>query len=359
MGFRSRKAAAVGVLMNTRGLTELVILNIGLAVGVLDKKLFTILVVMAIVTTVITEPLLRLVYPDKMLARDIAEAERLALGLVDAYRVLAVVPEGAEADETAGQLVDTGVALLGDETPSELVLTRFDPPAKRVEVGAGLSSELLAITATFGVSQGLVARAQAQGARAVARSQFSDDPARDLLAQTIAVEADAVLIRVGGLDGAGVKLAERLLGDVDCAVLLDVGGVAPAPDGAVVVLAGPGDDGLAALAQAVRLARPRHARIEVLDVGDRRDGRRLPGLVDRLRSAGIQATLRPATTDAWSVPAGDLLIAGLEGRRRGRGLADTVAAVAAAHDGATLLVRSAAEDRGESFYALIDHPVRV
>ena len=36
---------------------------------------------MAIFTTIITEPLLRLAYPDKLLARDVAEAERAALGL--------------------------------------------------------------------------------------------------------------------------------------------------------------------------------------------------------------------------------------------------------------------------------------
>ena len=67
--------------MNTRGLTELVVLNIGLAVGILDQQLFTVLVLMAIITTIMTEPLLRLVYPDRAVARDIVEAERAALGL--------------------------------------------------------------------------------------------------------------------------------------------------------------------------------------------------------------------------------------------------------------------------------------
>jgi hypothetical protein len=75
-----------------------------------------------------------------------------------------------------------------------------------------------------------------------------------------------------------------------------------------------------------------------------------------MQAVGIVASLRAVTTDAWNVSAGDLLVAGLEGRRRGRGLADTVAAVAAAHPGATLLVRSAGDDRGESFYALLEEP---
>jgi uncharacterized protein YidB (DUF937 family) len=251
------------------------------------------------------------------------------------------------------------VALLGAEQPSELVLTRFDRPVKKVEVGSGLSDELMAIAASFGASQDLVNRAAAGGAKAVARSQFSDDPARDLLAQAIAVEADAVLLPVHGDDEAGAKLAERLLANIDCAVVLDVGGTPPSEGGAVVVLGGPGDDGMAALAQAVRLCRGRGARLELLDVGDKREGRRLSGLLDRLRAAGLEASVRTASTSAWNVPAGDLLIAGLEGRRRGRGLAETAAAVTAAHAGATLLVRAAEGDRGESLYSMLDDAARV
>lgn len=50
-GLTWREAATVGALMNTRGATELVILNIGVALGVLDGTLFTIMVLMALVTT--------------------------------------------------------------------------------------------------------------------------------------------------------------------------------------------------------------------------------------------------------------------------------------------------------------------
>ncbi|MFI9819138.1 cation:proton antiporter [Streptomyces sp. NPDC052013] len=57
-GATGQEAAVLGVLMNARGLTELVILNVGLGLGVLDGQLFTAMVVMAIVTTVMTGPLL-------------------------------------------------------------------------------------------------------------------------------------------------------------------------------------------------------------------------------------------------------------------------------------------------------------
>jgi Kef-type K+ transport system membrane component KefB len=53
-----REATALGVLMNTRGLMELVVLNIGLDIGVIGPDLYTMMVIMAIVTTFLTTPLL-------------------------------------------------------------------------------------------------------------------------------------------------------------------------------------------------------------------------------------------------------------------------------------------------------------
>jgi Kef-type K+ transport system membrane component KefB len=57
-GVPPRDAIALGVLMNTRGLMELVILNIGLDLGVLSPALFSIMVLMAFATTLMTSPLL-------------------------------------------------------------------------------------------------------------------------------------------------------------------------------------------------------------------------------------------------------------------------------------------------------------
>ncbi len=51
----------LGTLMNTRGLVELIVLNVGLEIGILSPRLFTMLVIMAIVTTFITGPILVLV----------------------------------------------------------------------------------------------------------------------------------------------------------------------------------------------------------------------------------------------------------------------------------------------------------
>lgn len=57
-GMEWRSSLALGLLMNTRGLVELVVLNAGLELGILSSTLFTMMVIMALVTTFMTTPLL-------------------------------------------------------------------------------------------------------------------------------------------------------------------------------------------------------------------------------------------------------------------------------------------------------------
>jgi Kef-type K+ transport system membrane component KefB len=61
VGFGWRDSAALGILMNTRGLVELIVLNIGLDLNIISPRLFTMLVIMALATTVMTTPVLQLV----------------------------------------------------------------------------------------------------------------------------------------------------------------------------------------------------------------------------------------------------------------------------------------------------------
>lgn len=60
-GMAWREALALGTLLNTRGLMELIVLNIGYELGILSQRVFTMLVIMAIVTTMMTGPLLTLI----------------------------------------------------------------------------------------------------------------------------------------------------------------------------------------------------------------------------------------------------------------------------------------------------------
>jgi Kef-type K+ transport system membrane component KefB len=63
------RALGIGALMNARGLTELIIINIGLQAGIIGPALFSILVLMAIVTTLMASPLFELVYGRRARAR--------------------------------------------------------------------------------------------------------------------------------------------------------------------------------------------------------------------------------------------------------------------------------------------------
>ena len=78
-GVRGRNAGVIATLMNTRGLTELVILGVGLQLHILTKPLYTLMVVMALVTTAMSGPLLKAIYPDRVMQRDLAAADRAQL----------------------------------------------------------------------------------------------------------------------------------------------------------------------------------------------------------------------------------------------------------------------------------------
>lgn len=62
-GFDRPQSSILGTLMNTRALMELIVLNIGLDLGFLPQNVFTMLVIMAVVTTIMTGPLLKALLP--------------------------------------------------------------------------------------------------------------------------------------------------------------------------------------------------------------------------------------------------------------------------------------------------------
>jgi len=68
-----KDSLTIGILMNTRGLVELVVLNIGYDLGVLGPQIFTMMVMMALVTTIMTTPVLALInhfFPEKDLEKE-------------------------------------------------------------------------------------------------------------------------------------------------------------------------------------------------------------------------------------------------------------------------------------------------
>lgn len=102
-GVPRRESVALGVLLNARGLTELVILDVGLGLGVLDRRLFTAMAVMALVTTPMTGPLLERLGHRQDLPRGAGLSgpprrgrERGAEAAVTARRTPPVLPGGKE-----------------------------------------------------------------------------------------------------------------------------------------------------------------------------------------------------------------------------------------------------------------------
>lgn len=117
-GLGWRDASALGVLMNTRGLMELIVLNIGLELHVISPVMFAMLVIMALTTTLATSPILHFIMPRHQLeeeANQIEEESRLSLAI----------------NERSGTLIPvsstTGVAGLLD-IASSLMLAEGPPP---------------------------------------------------------------------------------------------------------------------------------------------------------------------------------------------------------------------------------------
>jgi Kef-type K+ transport system membrane component KefB len=92
-GLPARPAAAIAALVNTRGLTELIALNVGLQAGIIDQRLFTVLVLMAVITTLLTGPLLSLVGVRRLLSDG---------------GVTAAQPRLAHADDSVAEQRETG-----------------------------------------------------------------------------------------------------------------------------------------------------------------------------------------------------------------------------------------------------------
>jgi Kef-type K+ transport system membrane component KefB len=282
-GVHIRRAGAIGILMNTRGLTELVILNVGYAVGVLDQQLFTVLVLMALVTTVMTAPLLRLLYGPERVDREIAQTERRALGLTAGYRAVVIIDEG-----TTPEAVSDAATLIGEETSAEMLLLRLDPQQQSLELGAGLGAELELVAATYERMEELASEPRSRGIRVVTRSQFSNDVGEDALRLADAARADVLVwAREDGAVPAAVLAgaewpvvwlvrSDDAMGDV-------------AADGTVVVEPGRDDDGLAAVEQAVRATLQNGLTLALRPGPDRRDRRRCQGLLEKLTAAGVDA----------------------------------------------------------------------
>jgi Kef-type K+ transport system membrane component KefB len=136
-GMTTRDSAALGVLMNTRGLMELIVLNVGLDLGVISAKIFTMMVIMALVTTIMTTPLLELVAPRSFQRPTLPESESararpirllLCIGEARMGRAMALL-----AAACVGRVRPSGSAALHLERPRDRTSGYLGQGASSVE----------------------------------------------------------------------------------------------------------------------------------------------------------------------------------------------------------------------------------
>jgi Kef-type K+ transport system membrane component KefB/nucleotide-binding universal stress UspA family protein len=252
-GLGWREASALGVLMNTRGLMELVILNIGLDLGVLSPTLFAMMVLMAIVTTVATTPVLAALYPP----------ERFRAELVSAPSGPSAVLVAVALPRSGPVLLDVG-STLADGAEAPLYALHLARPPERGTLGAAAAGALDAAALAPSLEH-----ARARGL-AVRPLQFvSQRPADDIC--EVARAKGVGLVVMGWhkpvwsrtvLGGTVHEVMRDSLGDV--VVLIDRG--LPWPPARILVpFAGTAHD-RAALRLAARLGERLGAELTVLNV---------------------------------------------------------------------------------------------
>lgn len=291
MGLRGRRSLTVAALMDTRGLTELVVLTVGLQTGILTSTMYSLLLVMALVTTAATGPLLQWLYPQRMVDRDIREADRVALGANESYQVVAVVPD----PKTGGRLSGLAARLVGGERPAEIVLAHLaKPPRISGEVGSGLSSELAERAENIDELEALAALMHTDAVPSRVVSAFAEDVEAEMA--TLVASAD-VLVEVVVVDRdapgyAGVR--EQSVGRL-VTVMSEVDADAPDP---IAVRYGDTAEGGVTVEMALRLALAANRPLVIVG------GKPADTLAERLTSLEV-----PAVKAARTAPAKALVFA--------------------------------------------------
>ncbi len=289
-GLSWRESGALGLLMNTRGLVELIALNIGLDLGVISPTVFSMMVLMALFTTFMTTPILEWVYPQREMARDLVDlAEPLVPAVASepaaaaevvksGYRVMVCVSHA----RSGGGLLTMAAALADRGESSRLYALHLVPATDRG------SSRLAGGADESGLILGpVVERADALGLKVRSLSFISGEPARDISQVAEMRQVDLIL-----LGWHKPVLSQTHLGGV----VHDVMAQAPATVGVFVdrglssvkrvlvpYLGSPHDR--AALALAHRLQQNGGAEVVILHVVKPEERRRGPGSASQLMTA--------------------------------------------------------------------------
>jgi Kef-type K+ transport system membrane component KefB len=367
-GLGWRESAVIGTLMNTRGLTELIVLNLALEKGVISEALFAMLVIMALVTTFMAGPLLNLLDPKNAFGSPVGEELEEARKESQDLSTLAI-PDRAilVAPQTEGalpQLLALAEPLARSTPPRELILARLVRPPRGASARGGLQTEGFLLRAASAEVQAERARLLKERVSARAVAFTSNDAGNDLvkLAQDEAVD----LLLLDGrrpLLGGGVPRGDVgvVLDKAPCdvAVLVARETVAPAmgSNAPILVPFGGREHDWAALELGAWLSSATGAPLKLLGAAgqtdDGRDASRLLANASMLVQRFVGVASEPVITEpgkeaiiAAAAEAG-LLVVGLSDRWRQEGLGPMRSELASAAPAPVLFVR-----RGERAGAL-------
>ena len=360
-GFGWRASAVIGTLMNTRGLTELIVLNLALEKGVISDALFAMLVIMALVTTFMAGPLLALLDPrneygapveDELEeARRVSSVEFPELPVPD--RSIIVAPQ---TDAALPQLRSIAEPLARSLPPRELIIARLVRPPRRANLSGGLQAENKLLTDA--ANEVTFARLDLMDAGIAARSVAftSSDPGSDLARLAKADEVDLLLVEGSRpLLGDGVPRGDvgTLLREAECdvAVLVAREGqpVVPTEERGVLVPFGGAEHDWAALEFGAWLAAQVGVPLRLLGAaGEGDDATRVSRLLGDAgllvqQYAGIvpEPVVAPGGREGVVAEAANagLVVVGLSERWRAEGLGPTRSEIARESPAPTVFVR--------------------
>jgi nucleotide-binding universal stress UspA family protein len=351
-GYGWKESSVIGTLMNTRGLTELIVLNLALDVGAISNTLFAMLVIMAVVTTLMAGPLLKLIDPKNEYGRGVEdEFADAALAAVQAHPELPVpdrsILVAPQTDAAIGQLVALAEPLARSEPPRELIIARMVQPPRGAGAGVrgGLQSENIALERASRSINDLRERLASDGVVARGVALTSTSPGSDL-AHIVEREPIDLVLTEGRrrIIGEGVplgdvgELMEQSVCDVAVLVAREGTPIELGADKPVLVPFGGAEHDWAALELGSWLASASGAPLKLLGAAGQTDE---SGSVTRmLADAGLLVQQATGISTEPLVVAGGrdgiveaatragLLVVGLSDRWRREGLGSTRSAIA-------------------------------